>query len=799
MDFAAHSPPTTGKPEKQFHLYSDHVAEVLEYGLAQLKYILSFSSYSQKERNDITSSVHSALMLHDMGKLDEENQPILCGETKGRLPIDHIEAGVAVAASISNELMGWLIRGHHAPGLPSKEKEKRFIKQLNREIGKKYHKTSLRGRRHNRSKQHARYKDDYFWHYDAIQITDGRLGTYIKAQKESCGSWPQNAMTLPTNCMTTRLLLSCLVNADHESAAAYSEYRPMPNFIQANTNWTERLTSLNTYVQNLPKDISNERHQLRDKFYHHCKNCELQPFRTTMCSAPVGLGKTTSVMAYLLRKAIQDKSSRIIIIAPFSNIIDQTVTTLRKAVVLKGEDPEDIVAANHHKAEFSHESMRQYSALWQAPIVVTTAVQFFETLASAHPTKLRKLSAVAGASIFIDESHACLPVQFLKIAWYWLKELSIRWGCNIIFSSGSIVEFWNDRYLIGEQTQKLHDLFPPNLVPLAKASEKKRVKYKRIESHLTLSKFLELIQSSDIWDKYLNQNNPSCLVILNTVQSCAVVANSLSKHVKDCKEDPISKRKVLHLSTALTPNDRGRIINEIERRQKNSEWNNRKWFLVATSCVEAGIDLDFAVGFRERCSVTSFLQISGRINRHGSRVMGELYDFALLSEQNLISHPGFEESIRVFNELWEDLYAGILSLTELSTIALRKEYSRLSKKKELRDSIFLEEEKCNFQQVGEKFKVIASDTATVIVDREIVKKLELKIPIRWQKIQSESVQLWMYKINKLKLKSIANSENDRIYSWIDSYEYDANFLGIMGGLLKLKGDLYIQQGAGYIA
>ena len=543
MDFAAHSPPEGSPADKPFHLYSDHVAEVLEYGIAQLKYLLSFCSYPKKEQDSLIETVRSSLALHDMGKLDEENQPVLRGEKNSRLPVDHIEAGVAVAASTQNELMGWLIRGHHAPGLPSKEKERHFIKQLCREVGKKYGKTSLRGKRHNRSKDQAKYKDDYFRHYEAIKITDDKLDDYVEMQRETCGAWPQLSKKLPNSCITTRLLLSCLVNADHESAASYSEHRSMPVFVPANTLWTERLVSLNSYVQNLPKDQHNERYKLRQKFYHHCMNCDLQPFRLNMCSAPVGLGKTTSVTAYLLRKAIQDESSRIIIIAPFSNIIDQTVNTLRKAVILEGENPKSVVSANHHKAEFSHESMRQYSALWQAPIVVTTAVQFFETLASAHPTKLRKLNAIAGASIFIDESHACLPVQFLKLAWHWLTELSDIWGCNIVFSSGSVVEFWNDSYLIGEQTQKLHDLFPPALTALAKANEKKRVEYKQIESNLSLSDFLAFIQSSEIWDKYLNQSHPSCLVILNTVQSCAVVADALSKSIKDCGADTISKEK----------------------------------------------------------------------------------------------------------------------------------------------------------------------------------------------------------------------------------------------------------------
>ena len=179
--------------------------------------------------------------------------------------------------------------------------------------------------------------------------------------------------------------------------------------------------------------------------------------------------------------------------------------------------------------------------------------------------------------------------------------------------------------------------------------------------------------------------------------------------------------------------------------------------------------------------------------------MGTLYDFALIPGQNLITHPGFEESIRVFDELWEDLTSGSLSITELSTIALRKEYSRISKKEELRDLLFSEEEKCNFQQVSELFKVINSNTATVIVDKEIVKKLDLKIPVNWNKIQEKSVQLWMYKIDKLKLRPIKNCENDKIYSWIDSYQYDPDFLGIMEGILTLKGEFYIQQGGGYIA
>ena len=224
MDSVAHSVPKE-HPGRKAHLYSEHISEALQYGLAQLDHLLSFSHFSPEEKEQIKDSVIAALMLHDMGKLDDLNQEILKGEKNGRLPVDHIEAGVAVAASIQNELMGWLIRGHHAPGLPSKKNEKFFIRQLNTEIGCKFLPTSLRGRRHKRSKADARIKEDYQNHFKAVERTESNLPDYKRLQQESCGKWPEISMQLPQSGLTTRLLLSCLVNADHESARKLQQWR----------------------------------------------------------------------------------------------------------------------------------------------------------------------------------------------------------------------------------------------------------------------------------------------------------------------------------------------------------------------------------------------------------------------------------------------------------------------------------------------------------------------------------------------------------------------------------------------
>ena len=104
---------------------------------------------------------------------------------------------------------------------------------------------------------------------------------------------------------------------------------------------------------------------------------------------------------------------------PFTNIIDQSVETYRKALILPDENPEAIVAAHHHKAEYKNQLLMASSFRWSAPIIVTTAVQFFETLASNHPSTLRKLHQLAGSAIFIDEAHAALPAHLWPQAWKW--------------------------------------------------------------------------------------------------------------------------------------------------------------------------------------------------------------------------------------------------------------------------------------------------------------------------------------------------------------------------------------------
>jgi len=786
--YLAHTPPKENF-EWEAHLYADHIGEMLDYGLDLFDYLLSFSTLVGVEKDQLRQTFISALMLHDMGKLDESIQRIFRGEDSGRLPVDHIEAGVSVASDMKNELLGWLIRGHHAPGLPSKKTEKYFIKQLRQKFKLTLSPYSLRGGRYHRDKLTA----DFDKHKSAIVTTNERIEIYKERQIKSCGQWPELSFELPSSNLTPRLMLSNLVDADHSSAACYSQGKPMTRFKPAETRWQQRLLALDSYIREVV-DSSNEPHsdrnQMRGEFYRRCFKGELFDSRLVACSAPVGLGKTTSVMAYLLRCAINDESSRIFVIAPFSNIIDQTVKVLRKAVVLDGEDAASVVVAHHHKAEFSDKDMRQYAASWQAPIVVTTAVQFFETLASSNPSKLRKLNNVVGAAIFIDESHACLPAELLNVSWYWIKQLADTWRCNVVFSSGSMVKFWDDKYLVSEEgVRTLPDLLSESLKEKTQQAESHRVIFNRIEKSLKRVDLVSHIQSDATWEEFINQDKPSCLVILNTVQSTAVIADTLARSLDD-KKNELSNKVVLHLSTALAPKDRDRMLREVINRQGDSNWNYRPWYLIATSCVEAGVDLDFAIGFRERCSVTSFLQVAGRINRHGKRSFGRLFDFTIFAEDGLNHHPGFNESSDILNNLWSEIISDEMDGSELCTKAIRKELSRFSEKKIKSEQLLTEEKKQGFQEVSTTYRIIDSDTATVIIDAKLVEKLKHGFPVNWQDLQNNSVQLWMQKIAKLNIQPIANCSQDNIFSWTDAYEYDPDFLGIMPDLIDSKSGVF---------
>jgi CRISPR-associated endonuclease/helicase Cas3 len=218
--------------------------------------------------------------------------------------------------------------------------------------------------------------------------------------------------------------------------------------------------------------------------YDECKDASITS-RIRSCDATVGSGKTTAIMAHLLRVAKQENLRHIIVVLPYTNIIRQSVEIYRKALVLPGEDPSEIIAEHHHQADFSSRDLRHLATLWQAPIIVTTAVQFFETLASHRPSRLRKFHELAGSAVFIDEMHNAIPTRMWPQTLQWMKEWTDNWGGYAVLASGSLPRLWEIEEMEAAGIEA-PDLLSPELRGELNTTEQKRVSY--VHLWRTLSK-----------------------------------------------------------------------------------------------------------------------------------------------------------------------------------------------------------------------------------------------------------------------------------------------------------------------
>lgn len=491
---------------------------------------------------------------------------------------------------------------------------------------------------------------------------------------------------------------------------------------------------------------------MRAQMYEECRDCSLSADIVSN-DGPVGSGKTTAVMAHQLKQAVIRGARRIFVILPYTNIITQSVAIYREALTLPGENPEMVVAEMHYKADFESEDTRYLTALWRAPIVVTTAVTFFETLSSNRPAALRRLHELPGSIIFVDEAHAALPLKLLPLAWHWMKILQAEWGCYWILASGSLVRFWQIQKLVGTQEKSVPEMVNPDLRRDLLGYEKKRIQI--CWNPCPLSR-------AELADWVMESKGPR-LLIMNTVQSAAVIANDVcQKYGKKCVE---------HLSTALTPEDREVTIERIKKRLTDA--TETDWVLVATSCVEAGVDFSFRNGFREMSSVLSLIQASGRVERNGIHKDAKMWCFSMQDDRMLTQNP----EVKLSAELLEGYFREGVEITpELSTKSIIDELDQGKNLVKEIQALMDAEVILNFETVNKKFKVIENDTIPVIVNPSVAEKIKYGHG-NWREVQRCSVSISRRNLEKWEVMQIAED----IYQWTLTYD---SFLGYMAGVLK---------------
>lgn len=725
MKLLAHSAqPKKGLPEQS---YIDHIHGVVKRVEQNISNMMHYSTIPDNDKINIIVLLSG--LWHDLGKLDEENQAVLRGDKKMRhLLINHVDAGVAYLLSIKQMESAFLVLSHHK-GLQS------LYKELNRE--KKY----------------------IFRDADICDKTNEKLPVYKNLHDIEVGYHINNHNSLNLkDGLTRRLAFSCLVDGDHGDSANYN--KPIYE-----TRWEERLKKLDEYVQKQFKTFGEtERNILRNEIYYSCRDSIIDS-SIYSCDSPVGTGKTTAVMAHLLQAAIKKNLRHIIVVLPYTNIIKQSVEVYREAVVLDGENPEYIVAEHDHQADFSTPECCGVATLWNAPIIVTTAVQFFETIGSNHPSRLRKMHELPGSAIFIDETHAAIPVWLWPQSWVWLKQLRNEWNVHLVLASGTLPRFWNLEDFI-QSGETVVELVSDEVRNKAVIFEKNRVLIRNIQPAFSVDEFIDFV---------LSKIGPR-LIIMNTVYSAAFIAKMLLEKGKD----------VLHLSTALTPKDRAKIIDEVGRRLDNKNNYHDDWLLVGTSCIEAGVDFSFRTAFRENCSFASLIQTGGRINRHGLYDQSELYNFQIINEY-VKQHPAFKTSQRVLKELFkEDLFSQ-MNTTELMTEAMRREL-KLDYDDKVEQIQKLENTN-QYPEVAKLCKIINTDSRLVVIDEFIVKRLEGGERVSSQELIKNSVQIWISKIGNMGLANIDGYPE--LYKWYED-GYDSDFLGYMKAIFDL--DLFKKEG-----
>ena len=700
--------------------YEAHVRGVCERAG---KYAAEAECYSVKANGILSTIVRDSALLHDLGKLEERNQSVLCEQSRRRrhLPVDHTDAGSAALQKMGSGCAAMLVYSHHQ-GLPD----------LSTEFAARGCSIFRNGNAEVRAE------------------TDAALPALLRQHEALFPRKPNKEVQAYDGdpAVFLRMALSCLADADHgDTAAAFGQTeKAMPELRPQ-----ERLAALDHYVSKFGE--TDERSSLRRELYQSCRSAEAHS-GFSVCGSPVGSGKTTAVMAHLLEQACKRNARRIFVVLPYTSIIRQSVDIYRKALVLPGETPEDVVAELHSRADFEDIETRYLTALWRAPIVVTTAVAFFETLSSHNPAALRRLHELPGSLIFVDEAHSALPLRLLPLAWHWMNVLSDEWSCYWVLASGSLVRYWELQPLSGLSMPQpeIAELVRPDLQRELSRYESSRITFQWREKPIGRKELAEWVQEAP---------GPR-LLILNTVQSAAVIAADMAAE--------FGQTHVEHLSTALTPEDRGNTIDRIRRRLADPD--DADWTLVATSCVEAGVDFSFRTGFREISSLLSLLQAAGRVNRHGRNTEAVMWSFSLQDDSMLPKNPALDVSAAVLRSYFQKR----LPITpELSTRSMQDELVRDdSCMSAICDFAELEAAQ-QFRTLAQKFRVIDQKTVLAVPDDSMASAIA-EGRASWQELQRHAVSVRKEKIVLWHLREIA----DGIYQWTLGYD---SFLGYMHGVL----------------
>ncbi len=610
------------------------------------------------------SLARAAGLLHDLGKYTQAFQQRL----EGGKPVDHSTWGARIATELFGQagiLLAYGIAGHHAGLANGRSSEAR---------------TALADR--------------------------------LKAElPELLSDWRQE-LTLPDKSMLwpiagfepckdrgmfqlsvlVRMLFSCLVDADFIDTDEF--YRHIegrsPRRVEMPPTLEQLRQRLDTKLAGFRTDT--EVNSLRADILTHVRGqATLEPGLFSL-TVPTGGGKTLASLAFALDHAIAHGLRRMIYVIPFTSIVEQNAQVFRDAF---GELGEEAVLEHHSAfdddpktAWESKDKRRLAMENWDAPIVVTTAVQFFESLFADRPSRCRKLHHIAGSVVILDEAQT-LPLKLLKPSVAMLDELALNYRTSIVLCTAT------------QPALRVDDGFRDGFRDVRELAPEPPKLYKKLRR--VGVRHIGTLDDDELAGHLRQREQVLCIV-------------NNRRHARALYESIADQAGARHLTTLMHARHRRQVLVEVRQRLRDGE----PCRLVSTSLIEAGVDIDLPTVLRAEAGLDSIAQAAGRCNREGRRALeaSETLVFAT-ANPDWAPPPELKQFAQVFQSIYRRHANDLLAPDAVRAYFQELYWQKGTKELDAHDLLGLltgsSPDSLPFETLAAKFRIIESAMKPVIV------------------------------------------------------------------------------------
>lgn len=551
----------------------------------------------------------------------------------------------------------------------------------------------------------------------------------------------------------TKYVFSCLTDADFLDTEIFCNKNVERGM---SGDFKKALDKLNRELSDMPSD--NPLRQARSRIQQQAFDNLVNKSHISILDMPTGSGKTLCS----LKLALESGKKRIIYVIPYTSIIEQTANKFEKMFG-------DVLPVLQHHSNYSYdggteeekktaEKLKRTCENWDAPLIITTSVQFFQSIYHYKGSALRKLHNLRDSVIVFDEIHL-IPTELLRPCLKAVGYITKYLNSEALFLSATMPDY-----------SKLFDKFLPD------------VNYNKLVTDRTNFKYFKKCEYKDMGRTTLEtiaENASRCknaLIVVNTKKTAAELYS-------------LVQGEKYHLSANMTPAHRSRVIEVVRNKLKKGE----RITVVSTSLVEAGVDLDFNTVFRQLSGLDSILQAGGRCNREGKDAKGYVYVFDI----DETYRKGSDLAMRInktkgllekyqditSNDCIKEYYDGIFDFNQSriaeNSIAKYNEQSNSFDRQGLMSPYSIP-----FRSYAMQFEYISADTISIVIDdpndqtcHELVETLRNGDMSVRRALQKYSVSVYMNVFKDLYSQGVLNDHGTGIFI-LENQSYYNNETGL---------------------